>query len=214
MLKGQLRKEFIAKRGNRCENCGLTQWLDKPIKLEIHHIDGDNQNDKEENLKVLCPNCHSFTENYCKKTTKKPLTDDELLFHLKTAASIRQALLNANLSTAGKNYTRARKIAIDNNLDHLFIKNKTKKQSECVDCGCLITLNAKRCKKCSAIHNRITKRPSREELKNFIRTTSFLYLGEKYGVSDNTIRKWCDFYGLPRTKKEIKKYSNEEWELL
>ena len=45
-----------------------------------------------------------------------------------------------------------------------------------------------------------------------IRKMSFLSIGRKYDVSDNAIRKWCDQYSLPRTKKEINSYSEEEWE--
>ena len=52
---------------------------------------------------------------------------------------------------------------------------------------------------------------SREHLKNLIREKSFSELGRLYNVSDNAIRKWCDKYNLPRTKKAIKEYSEEEW---
>ena len=57
-------------------------------------------------------------------------------------------------------------------------------------------------------------RVSREELKTLIRTLPFLQIGEKFNVSDNTIRKWCDKYNLPRKASEIKKYSDEEWNLI
>ena len=40
---------------------------------------------------------------------------------------------------------------------------------------------------------------------------SFVKIGEKYGVSDNSIRKWWDFYNLPRRVTDIKKYSEEDW---
>lgn len=56
------------------------------------------------------------------------------------------------------------------------------------------------------------ERPSREELKALIRITPFTKLGEKFGVSDNAIRKWCDAYGLPRKVTEIKQYSQEQWD--
>lgn len=49
---------------HQCENCGLTNWLDKPTPLELHHIDGNRDNNTFSNLKILCPNCHAFTENY------------------------------------------------------------------------------------------------------------------------------------------------------
>ncbi len=45
-----------------------------------------------------------------------------------------------------------------------------------------------------------------------IRTIPFTKIGSMYNVNDNSIRKWCDSYNLPRTKKEINSYSDEEWE--
>lgn len=60
--------------------------------------------------------------------------------------------------------------------------------------------------------NRTIERPSRDELKKLIRTKPFTQIAEIYGVSDNAIRKWCDFEKLPRKKKDINSYSDEEWE--
>ena len=48
----------------RCENCGLTEWLDAPIPLELHHINGDGQDNRLENLSLLCGNCHARTDNW------------------------------------------------------------------------------------------------------------------------------------------------------
>jgi 5-methylcytosine-specific restriction endonuclease McrA len=59
-----LRNKLLKTRINRCESCGLDQWLHKPIPLEVHHIDGNRRNNKETNLKLLCPNCHRFTDNW------------------------------------------------------------------------------------------------------------------------------------------------------
>ena len=55
---------------------------------------------------------------------------------------------------------------------------------------------------------------SREDLKKLIRTQPFTKLGEMFGVSDNAIRKWCIKYNLPKTKSDIQKYTDEEWELI
>jgi hypothetical protein len=44
----------------RCENCNLTEWLGKEIPLELHHINGNNTDNRIENLKIDCSNCHSI----------------------------------------------------------------------------------------------------------------------------------------------------------
>lgn len=63
-----VRKQLLKLRGNMCECCRLTEWMNKPITIELHHIDGNRVNNTLENLQLLCPNCHSYTDNW--KTTK------------------------------------------------------------------------------------------------------------------------------------------------
>ena len=94
------------------------------------------------------------------------------------------------------------------------IELKKDYENFCVDCGIGISKAAIRCKSCaSKMRNKdsIKNTISREELKDLIRTETFLQLGKKFNVSDNAIRKWCDTMNLPRTKKEINSYSDEEW---
>lgn len=68
-LKNKLIKEGY--KENKCELCGITEWLGKPIICQLHHINGDHSDNRLENLQILCPNCHSQTENYCGNSAEK-----------------------------------------------------------------------------------------------------------------------------------------------
>lgn len=67
---------------------------------------------------------------------------------------------------------------------------------------------------CAHIAQRKTEWPSRDELKSLIRSIPFLQIGKRFGVSDNTIRKWCKNFKLPHRVSDIEKYTNEEWDAL
>lgn len=72
----EARKRLLIEiRGYRCEVCGLSEWMEKPIPIELHHIDGDSDNNKEDNLQLLCSNCHGQTDNHKRrnKTGKRQL---------------------------------------------------------------------------------------------------------------------------------------------
>lgn len=91
------------------------------------------------------------------------------------------------------------------------IKQADKETNFCIICGKPISKKATRCVDCYNQQQQITQRPSREELKRLIREKPFLQIGKDYNVSDNTIRKWCDSYNLPRKKMQINKITEEEW---
>lgn len=61
-LKERLVKEGLKKY--ECECCKITEWNGKPISLQLHHINGINNDNRLSNLQLLCPNCHSQTENF------------------------------------------------------------------------------------------------------------------------------------------------------
>jgi hypothetical protein len=144
-----------------CSICGQEPiWQNKELTLILDHINGNNKDDRLENLRWVCPNC------------------------------------NQQLPTTNG-------------------KNKTyKEKTYCIDCQKEISKGCIRCRECSAKYRTISldKMPvTREKLKDLIRTTPFTKIGEMYQVSDNSIRKWCDKFNLPRKVSDIKKYTDEEW---
>lgn len=61
---------------NKCYNdkCGITSWLGNHLSLHLDHINGVNNDNRLNNLRLLCPNCHSQTETYCRGTRRKKIT--------------------------------------------------------------------------------------------------------------------------------------------
>ncbi|MGD8784757.1 MAG: HNH endonuclease signature motif containing protein [Thioalkalispiraceae bacterium] len=68
-LKNRLLKEGYFE--HRCVMCKSTTWLDRPIPLELDHINGDNKDNRLNNLRLLCPNCHALTPTYRSKNSAK-----------------------------------------------------------------------------------------------------------------------------------------------
>lgn len=58
-----------------CCCCGLTEWLGQPIPLELHHKDGNKDNNSLNNLELRCPNCHYFTETYKTKNWSTQISE-------------------------------------------------------------------------------------------------------------------------------------------
>jgi hypothetical protein len=94
----------------RCE-CGITtEWNGKSINLQMDHINGNRKNHRLENLRWLCPNCHSQTDTFCSRNgNKQKVSDDELKEALLNSPNIRQALAKFDLENGG-NYRRAKRL--------------------------------------------------------------------------------------------------------
>lgn len=69
----KLKEKLLEKnlKVNKCEKCGLTEWNGFPLVIQLHHIDGNKHNNSLSNLQMLCPNCHSQTDNYCGNKVNK-----------------------------------------------------------------------------------------------------------------------------------------------
>lgn len=190
-------------RCEKCENNG--EWLDNILVLEIDHIDGDRTNNELENLRYLCPNCHSQTDTFRGRNLNKGIqkvSDEELKNALIREKNIRQALLKVGMAGKGGNYKRANRIIKKYNIS--FSKKNTKKEKKCENPNCNnIHINDKYCSEdCYYDHGiqkprpdtRKVERPPYEQLLKEIEETNYSAVGRKYGVSDNAIRKWVRWY--------------------
>jgi hypothetical protein len=69
--RGIIKKLFEAGlKENKCEICGITEWNNRPIKMQLDHVDGNTYNHLFCNLRMICPNCHSQTDTFCGKNKK------------------------------------------------------------------------------------------------------------------------------------------------
>lgn len=182
-LKKKLIKEGLI--DNKCSCCGLKDWLGKDLALELHHKDGDNKNNALNNLCLLCPNCHSQTENHRGKNKSKrdkrirmrELTDRECF-------ECKNKLLSTQIKYCSKQCS------------FKHCKRQYKEQFiKCLMCENLCKRKQKFCSyECSRLNSRKVQWPTQEQLEEDMKTMSMVAIGKKYGVSDNSVRKWLKHY--------------------
>jgi hypothetical protein len=54
----------VAALPNHCQTCGISQWRGRPLSLELHHVNGNSEDNSLANVELLCPNCHSQTDSW------------------------------------------------------------------------------------------------------------------------------------------------------
>lgn len=65
-----LKNFLIEENGYQCSICSIKEWQGKPISLHLDHIDGNSDNNRLDNGRILCPNCHSQTATFSGRNTK------------------------------------------------------------------------------------------------------------------------------------------------
>lgn len=187
----RLKKRIIYVMGDKCQCCGYNKCQSA---LELHHV-----NPKEKSFTVS-NNTNRGWETVVQEIKKCTLVCANCHREIE-AGLIESPKISFNQERA-------------NEISQLVQDLKTHKIYYCIKCGKEISKGSTYCPECAHEQQRRAERPSRDELKYLIRNFPFTQLGKTYGVSDNAIKKWCVSMNLPKTKKEINAYSNEEWDLL
>lgn len=183
------KKNIIHVMGDRCQCCGYDKYYGA---LELHHI---NPSEKIFSFSDKTYRAWADLEEELKKC---------VLLCANCHREVEASLINIKESSFNQE--------IYNEIKEEINSKKTKKICRCPMCGAEIWNGSNLCKACADKSKRIVERPSRLELKQMIRTTPFVKIGQYFGVTDNTIRKWCKAEGLPSKATEIKKISDKEWE--
>lgn len=197
--RGRLKNRLISERKleNKCAICGLTEWNNKLIVLHLDHINGINNDNRLENLRLLCPNCHSQTLTYCRNKNKKnklkknEISIEIIIKTIQESSNIAQVLKRLKLSLGERNYSKIQKIMETHNIQLRNFKN-LKEVYTCGDCGIQLKQPNKSmlCRTCYEKSRRRVERPSYEQLIEEVKQLGYSGVGRKYGVSDNTIRNW------------------------
>lgn len=164
-------------REYKCECCGISEWNNKPLTLQIHHINGDNKDNRLENIQILCPNCHTQTDNYARSNSTKSF---------KISRRIEEIMNNSE-----KSFKHPSIGEIKETLD------TEPATTHCRHCGKEIPKKHKYCsQECSQLDRRKLNTSNEQLIEDFKELKSFRQVGRKYGVSDNAIKKRCKQNGI------------------
>jgi len=193
-------------REKRCENCGNTEWLGKPIPLEVHHKDGNRQNNSYDNLQLLCCNCHAQTDNFRGKARRKRdrITDEQIIEACKTAKNIRQLLLELGLTPKGGDYK-----CITNRLKSLGLLEDFQNKFEmkkCETCNIDFVGPGRYCSE-SCSPKRVTRNNPRREPKREQKQKICQFCGKEYnGVG----KKFCSYKCSSKSNRIVERPTKEE----
>ena len=180
----------------KCEKCGRSNWEGNQISLQLHHINGDNTDNRLENLQILCPNCHSQTDNYCGANNRHD--DISKKYYCRFCG---KEMDKTQTGLCDKCYESLVNGKLE--VNRMLPSHRVRYYGICVDCGKQIDKQSTRCDECNKKFQRKVDRPNKEELSQLLHKSNFSAIGRIYGVSDNAVRKWCKAYGLPYRKKDI-----------
>lgn len=186
-LRQRLIREGFKK--HQCEKCLNTIWNNEPIPLELEHCNGDNTDNRLENLKTLCPNCHAQTPNYRGKNKLSSLNERRELNRVKFGETLTE---NADGNPEPSSLKRKGRET----------KQREPKSSIC-SCGNKMSNKSLKCRECDLLNRKNSCPPVLQLLEDFKKLKSFVQVGKKYGVSDNAVRKWLIYYKIDKDMVKI-----------
>lgn len=109
-------KKILIRHGlkeKKCEKCNLSQWNNLDIPLQLHHKDGNHQNNKLDNLEILCANCHAQTDTFCKSGRNfVRVSDQTIVEYIPQCSSISNLLRKLRMGVARPHYDRVRALML------------------------------------------------------------------------------------------------------
>lgn len=192
LIKAGLKKEI-------CECCGNTEWMGKPIPLQLHHKDGNKNNNNLDNLVMLCPNCHSFTDTWCAKNQKKKIRHCLLCGkEINNNTSLYCSLECKNKAI----YKKEKGIYTKDDIIKALNESKTLTEAAGKLERCHSTIKRKIDIYKIDWHEHIDSGIS-ELIEYLLLTKNFSKTGRKFGISDNGVRKRLKAHGYPIDLKEL-----------
>ena len=175
----------------KCENesCGINEWGGKPLRLQVHHINGDHHDNRIENLQLLCPNCHTQTDTYARHNTVESNG-------FKISKRTDEILNGADASFKSKDVEE---------IKESVLQFSPREKKYCQRCGKEITGDGDKYCSPECAQKAIRKfEVSQEQLvEDFKEFKSFSAVGRKYNVTDNAIKRRCKKLGV---YDEIRQY--------
>lgn len=151
----------------KCE-CGIDgNWRGKKLSLQLEHKNGISNDNRLDNLCFMCPNCHSQTDTFAGKSTRKKYEEYD-------TEEFRNDCKTLSAKAVRKKYKISANV-LGKICDRSSIDRPIRESME---------------------NRKVKNRPSKEELTELIKQYPMVYVGKMFSVSDNAVRKWCKLYNI------------------